>query len=73
MPRRKDQVASWATADITVNFQGTNYIVPAWSVSILPDCKNVVHNTTTNNYYQKIILLIIAKPLIIFFPLFVNS
>ncbi|KDP33931.1 hypothetical protein JCGZ_07502 [Jatropha curcas] len=31
--------------DATIEFQGTTYIVPAWSVSILPDCKNVAYNT----------------------------
>ncbi|CAI9760639.1 unnamed protein product [Fraxinus pennsylvanica] len=30
---------------ITINFEGTNYTVPAWSVSILPDCKTEVYNT----------------------------
>lgn len=29
----------------TVVFQNTSYYLPAWSVSILPDCKNVVFNT----------------------------
>lgn len=33
------------TSDITVNFNGNSYLLPAWSVSILPDCKNVVLNT----------------------------
>ncbi|KAJ9555640.1 hypothetical protein OSB04_010254 [Centaurea solstitialis] len=30
--------------DATVNFKGNSYHLPAWSVSILPDCKNVVFN-----------------------------
>ncbi|KAL3618252.1 hypothetical protein CASFOL_038573 [Castilleja foliolosa] len=29
----------------TVSFQNRNYELPAWSISILPDCKNVVYNT----------------------------
>jgi len=29
----------------TVQFNGNTYQLPAWSVSILPDCKNVVFNT----------------------------
>ncbi|KAL1541896.1 Beta-galactosidase 10 [Salvia divinorum] len=29
----------------TVVFKNTTYYLPAWSVSILPDCKNVVFNT----------------------------
>ncbi|KAL0441221.1 UNVERIFIED_CONTAM: Beta-galactosidase 10 [Sesamum radiatum] len=31
--------------DKTVVFRNTSYYLPAWSVSILPDCKNVVFNT----------------------------
>ncbi|XP_011000544.1 PREDICTED: beta-galactosidase 15-like [Populus euphratica] len=31
--------------DTTINFQGIDYEVPAWSVSILPDCQDVVYNT----------------------------
>lgn len=30
---------------VTVQFQGESYVLPAWSVSILPDCKNVAFNT----------------------------
>ncbi|XP_050372236.1 LOW QUALITY PROTEIN: beta-galactosidase 9-like [Argentina anserina] len=29
----------------SVTFQGQKYILPPWSVSILPDCRNVVFNT----------------------------
>ncbi|KAI4334419.1 hypothetical protein L6164_019116 [Bauhinia variegata] len=36
-------------SDATVNFNGNTYSVPAWSVSILPDCKNVVLNTAKIN------------------------
>lgn len=32
-------------SDATVTFNGKSYQLPAWSVSILPDCKNVVLNT----------------------------
>lgn len=32
-------------SDATVTFNGNSYQLPAWSVSILPDCKNVVINT----------------------------
>ncbi|OIW08574.1 hypothetical protein TanjilG_03250 [Lupinus angustifolius] len=38
-----------ATSDATVNFEGSSYQLPAWSVSILPDCKNVVLNTAQIN------------------------
>ncbi|KAK1311334.1 Beta-galactosidase 3 [Acorus calamus] len=31
--------------DKIINFQNRSYHVPAWSVSILPDCKNVIFNT----------------------------
>ncbi|KAI3714480.1 hypothetical protein L6452_21434 [Arctium lappa] len=37
------------TADAMVNFQGALYDVPAWSVSILPDCKNEAYNTAKVN------------------------
>lgn len=32
-------------SDATVNFSGNSYHLPAWSVSILPDCKTVAINT----------------------------
>ncbi|GMP99940.1 hypothetical protein CsSME_00047222 [Camellia sinensis var. sinensis] len=32
-------------SDATVNFNGNSYNLPTWSVSILPDCKNIVLNT----------------------------
>ncbi|XP_024385672.1 beta-galactosidase 9 [Physcomitrium patens] len=38
-------LASWDTNDSLVTFQGQPYDLPAWSVSILPDCKSVVFNT----------------------------
>ena len=31
--------------DKVVTFRNKQYDLPAWSVSILPDCKNVVFNT----------------------------
>ncbi|KAL2475471.1 Beta-galactosidase 8 [Abeliophyllum distichum] len=34
-----------STSDGTVKFNGNSYVLPAWSVSILPDCKNVIFNT----------------------------
>nr|CAC44501.1 beta-galactosidase [Fragaria x ananassa] len=36
-------------SDATVTFNGNSYQLPAWSVSILPDCKNVVINTAKIN------------------------
>ncbi|KAL5986890.1 hypothetical protein ACLOJK_015224 [Asimina triloba] len=32
-------------ADANISFNGNSYSLPAWSVSILPDCKNVIFNT----------------------------
>ncbi|KAF2287107.1 hypothetical protein GH714_038216 [Hevea brasiliensis] len=34
-----------STSDATIDLHGTKYTVPAWSVSILPDCQNVAYNT----------------------------
>ncbi|XP_047957097.1 beta-galactosidase 8-like isoform X1 [Salvia hispanica] len=34
-----------SSSDATVDFRGKSYFLPAWSVSILPDCVNVVFNT----------------------------
>ncbi|EHA8592488.1 putative beta-galactosidase-like [Cocos nucifera] len=33
------------SSDATLEYQGTKYFLPAWSVSILPDCKQEVYNT----------------------------
>lgn len=33
------------TEDATINFRGSNYFLPAHSISVLPDCKTVVFNT----------------------------
>ncbi|RVW43989.1 Beta-galactosidase 15 [Vitis vinifera] len=37
------------TNDATFTYGGTEYTVPAWSVSILPDCKKEVYNTAKVN------------------------
>ncbi|KAI6669370.1 hypothetical protein NL676_004255 [Syzygium grande] len=42
-------LANWGTSDTTVTFNGKSYQLPGWSVSILPDCKNVVLNTAKIN------------------------
>ncbi|GMY37244.1 beta-galactosidase 8-like [Fagus crenata] len=34
-----------SSLDANVTFNGNLYFLPAWSVSILPDCKNVIFNT----------------------------
>ncbi|XP_031502782.1 beta-galactosidase 8 isoform X1 [Nymphaea colorata] len=36
-------------SDQTVTFNGNSYHLPAWSVSILPDCKNVAFNSAKIN------------------------
>ncbi|KAK1289663.1 Beta-galactosidase 8 [Acorus calamus] len=36
-------------SDATVKFNGNSYHLPAWSVSILPDCKTVVFNSAKIN------------------------
>lgn len=33
------------SSDANVSFNGNSYFLPSWSVSILPDCKNVIFNT----------------------------
>ncbi|KAK4779938.1 hypothetical protein SAY87_016044 [Trapa incisa] len=37
------------SSDATVTFQGNTFKVPAWSVSILPDCKTEAYNTAKVN------------------------
>ncbi|KAF3773802.1 Beta-galactosidase 7 [Nymphaea thermarum] len=37
------------SVDATVTFNGIKYFLPAWSVSILPDCKNAVFNSAKVN------------------------
>lgn len=34
-------------AAVKVRFNGRHYDLPAWSISILPDCKTAVFNTAT--------------------------
>lgn len=34
-----------SSSNANVNFKGKSYFLPAWSVSILPDCVNVIFNT----------------------------
>ncbi|XP_077219958.1 beta-galactosidase 15-like [Tasmannia lanceolata] len=47
------------TVDRTLNFQGNSYFVPAWSVSVLPDCKKEVYNTAKVNTQTS---LMVKKP-----------
>ncbi|XP_078432092.1 beta-galactosidase-like [Wolffia australiana] len=38
-----------STGDAKVTFNGLQYVLPPWSISILPDCKNAVFNTAKVN------------------------
>ncbi|KAK7265465.1 hypothetical protein RJT34_33085 [Clitoria ternatea] len=44
------------TTDATVTFRGKNYVVPAWSVSLLPDCQNEEYNTAKVNVQTSIMV-----------------
>ncbi|CAL0305256.1 unnamed protein product [Lupinus luteus] len=43
--------------DKTVNFRNASYYLPAWSVSILPDCKNVVFNTAKVTSHTSVVAM----------------
>lgn len=38
-------IANTGLTDVTLDFFGLSFDLPAWSVSILPDCKTVIFNT----------------------------
>ncbi|KAK3445334.1 hypothetical protein EUGRSUZ_A01181, partial [Eucalyptus grandis] len=42
--------------DFTVNLMGSSHTVPAWSVSILPDCYTEVYNTAKINSQQTVMV-----------------
>ncbi|CAK9146017.1 unnamed protein product [Ilex paraguariensis] len=44
------------TDNMTITFEGNKYTVPAWSVSILPECQTVVYNTAQVNRQTSIML-----------------
>ncbi|XP_021902005.1 beta-galactosidase 7 isoform X2 [Carica papaya] len=44
------------TSDATINFQDADYVIPAWSVSILPDCKTVAFNTAKVNTQTSVMI-----------------
>ncbi|XP_027126622.1 beta-galactosidase 10 isoform X1 [Coffea arabica] len=44
--------------DKTVQFRNKSYYLPAWSVSILPDCKNVVFNTAKVAYQTSVVEMV---------------
>ncbi|KAG5062389.1 hypothetical protein AAZX31_02G067000 [Glycine max] len=43
--------------DANINFQNTQYTIPAWSVSILPDCYTEVYNTAKVNAQTSIMTI----------------
>ncbi|KAJ7976028.1 Beta-galactosidase [Quillaja saponaria] len=45
-----------STNDATINFENTNYSVPAWSVTILQDCYKEVYNTAKVNVQTSIMV-----------------
>ncbi|XP_038710356.1 beta-galactosidase-like [Tripterygium wilfordii] len=44
------------TSDATIDFQGNTYTVPAWSVTLLPDCKTEEYNTARVNTQTSIMV-----------------
>ncbi|KAJ1418411.1 Glycoside hydrolase, family 35 [Sesbania bispinosa] len=46
-----------SSSDATINFQNTQYKVPAWSVSILPDCYTETYNTAKVNAQTSIMVM----------------
>ncbi|KAJ6683783.1 hypothetical protein OIU85_007475 [Salix viminalis] len=42
--------------DFHLNFEGNDYVIPAWSVSILPDCYTEVYNTAKVNAQTSIMV-----------------
>ncbi|GAB4826196.1 Beta-galactosidase 7 [Ancistrocladus abbreviatus] len=42
-------ISNWDTKDANVAFNGKAYKIPAWSVSIFPDCNDEVYNTAKLN------------------------
>jgi len=52
--------------DATINFRNNEYTIPAWSVSILPNCSSEAYNTAK---VMRIILkiVIIIKKILFFY------
>ncbi|PKA53215.1 Beta-galactosidase 7 [Apostasia shenzhenica] len=42
--------------DATIDYEGNKYFVPAWSISILPDCNHEVYNTAKVNVQTSIMV-----------------
>lgn len=48
-------LVNWGdNASETVQFNEGSYDLPAWSVSVLPDCKNVIFNTAKASLYTQV-------------------
>ncbi|XP_042047880.1 beta-galactosidase 15-like [Salvia splendens] len=45
-----------STSDHTLKYEGVEYKIPAWSVSILPDCKKEVYNTAKVNTQTSVLV-----------------
>jgi len=50
-------------APAKVVFNNRHYTLPAWSISILPDCRNVVFNTATVSN-GLVVAVLVGKPLV---------
>ncbi|XP_024518549.1 beta-galactosidase 8 isoform X1 [Selaginella moellendorffii] len=50
-----------SSSDATVKFNSRTYLLPAWSVSILPDCKTVSHNTAKVSHSLSLLLMLTMK------------
>ncbi|XLT11934.1 hypothetical protein HN51_057624 [Arachis hypogaea] len=49
------------TTDATVSFRGRTYAVPAWSVSLLPDCQNEEYNKAKVNVQTSVMVKVSNK------------
>ncbi|KAB2623704.1 beta-galactosidase 15-like, partial [Pyrus ussuriensis x Pyrus communis] len=50
-----------STTDATITFEGNTYTIPAWSVSILPDCKTEGYNTAKVNTQTTVKVKVVNK------------
>lgn len=48
-------------SDAKVTFNNRHYDLPRWSISILPDCQNVVFNTAKVSDYLTIVLFALVQ------------
>ncbi|KAK1309426.1 Beta-galactosidase 15 [Acorus calamus] len=50
-----------AQKDYNLSFNGNTYFLPAWSVSVLPDCKTEAHNTAKINVQTSLMVRLSNK------------